>query len=506
MAIPTPTPIVADVRLSLHDGPPSLSGKSTYWFGLARVPASKRNRRRHCDFHFHDTPVSLLSLAHEYDSTSHWDGDVLTIEFQERRLKFDATTGRLIEYEAAEEGSQLRVSVASGQFELKLAEIDEAARDLPNDAPASAGRPVSSILEFLAEEAVEFDDCEALKEFRPQLRLLRKLVSLGLLKPLDRLGAASFQYAAESDEFSIPGKPADFYVSESNFTREWFHDPKTQAKLRDLAAAGGLHAARFLLPAEGWPQAVFREAVFAQADKGSPADRAVDLTKLCASPAAGPLCCLSASAAATEWPLGAPASLFANLGKTKLTLAEFQNDYRPLLDDKSLVGEYLLCLADVLRGLEAEEVETLLAMLKTTECLDQPSLDALSAVAAVLRQHREGPVDQALAASLDQLWQLGLREQLAKWLDQLADEPKSPTVPAAPAAPRVAVYGVYQAAPYKAKTEPYGAPATADAAKESNSPPLALEGFCPVTLMEKKAWHEGDTRYSAVHQGQIYVF
>lgn len=38
------------------------------------------------------------------------------------------------------------------------------------------------------------------------------------------------------------------------------------------------------------------------------------------------------------------------------------------------------------------------------------------------------------------------------------------------------------------------------------SPPLALDGFCPVTLSEKKAWTKGDTRWGAIHRGQTYLF
>jgi YHS domain-containing protein len=455
------------------------------------------------------------------------------------------------------------MSVSRGQFERKLAELDATTRDLPNEAAENAERPLSSVLEFLADEALAWKSQDQLAALQPQLRVLRKLVSLGLLKPLDRLGVAACKPPVESSDFGIPCKPFNFNFSGFQFNADWFHDAKVQVTLGDLAEVGGLRLQEYVLPSGRWAQGVYRAVIYAQAKKGAPADRAVDLTKLCASPASGPLCCLSAAAAATEWPLGVPASLFANLGKTKLTLAEFQNDYRPLLDGKSLVGEYLLCLADVLRGLEADEVETLVAMLKTTECLEQPSLDALAAVAAVLRQHREGQVDQALAASLDQLWQLGLREQIAKWLDQLADEPKSPSVPAAPAAPGVAGYGVYQAAPYGKypvttpywvnqgegslppalvgppavgigdhqgapygayPVTPYGADSTAPgepaagyyggaveaapafSSEAMKAPPIALDGYCPVTLVENRMWQKGKMLHSATHYGRLFFF
>lgn len=39
-----------------------------------------------------------------------------------------------------------------------------------------------------------------------------------------------------------------------------------------------------------------------------------------------------------------------------------------------------------------------------------------------------------------------------------------------------------------------------------DSPPLALDGYCPVTLCLKKRWSIGDVRYGAVHRGRTYLF
>ncbi len=36
--------------------------------------------------------------------------------------------------------------------------------------------------------------------------------------------------------------------------------------------------------------------------------------------------------------------------------------------------------------------------------------------------------------------------------------------------------------------------------------PLALDGFCPVTLSEKQQWVPGDRRWGAVHRGRTYLF
>jgi protein disulfide-isomerase len=38
------------------------------------------------------------------------------------------------------------------------------------------------------------------------------------------------------------------------------------------------------------------------------------------------------------------------------------------------------------------------------------------------------------------------------------------------------------------------------------SPPLVLEGFCPVSLVEKRTWVAGDVRWGAIHHQRTYLF
>ena len=39
-----------------------------------------------------------------------------------------------------------------------------------------------------------------------------------------------------------------------------------------------------------------------------------------------------------------------------------------------------------------------------------------------------------------------------------------------------------------------------------NAPPLALDGFCPVTLMEGQRWEPGSPQFGAIHRGRTYLF
>lgn len=68
-----------------------------------------------------------------------------------------------------------------------------------------------------------------------------------------------------------------------------------------------------------------------------------------------------------------------------------------------------------------------------------------------------------------------------------------------------------QAAP--AQENPFAqAPIAAAPAREtqlvpaSQAPPLALEGHCPVTLLEQKQWKIGDAQFGAIHRGRTYLF
>ncbi len=57
-----------------------------------------------------------------------------------------------------------------------------------------------------------------------------------------------------------------------------------------------------------------------------------------------------------------------------------------------------------------------------------------------------------------------------------------------------------------------GGPPPAAAAAPAVSPPptapapLALDGYCPVQLVEKQAWTRGDARWGAIHEGRTYLF
>ncbi|MCE9603737.1 MAG: thioredoxin family protein [Planctomycetia bacterium] len=78
-----------------------------------------------------------------------------------------------------------------------------------------------------------------------------------------------------------------------------------------------------------------------------------------------------------------------------------------------------------------------------------------------------------------------------------------PAVPpaAAPAAPPATVAAsAAPAAPAAAPKQPI------ESLIPAGSPPLALDGYCPVTVTEKMVWTKGSHLYGAIHCGRTYLF
>jgi YHS domain-containing protein len=53
---------------------------------------------------------------------------------------------------------------------------------------------------------------------------------------------------------------------------------------------------------------------------------------------------------------------------------------------------------------------------------------------------------------------------------------------------------------------PPGRPSSAPPAADPKVPPLALDGYCPVTLSEREQWAKGDARHGVIHRGRTYLF
>ncbi|MGW8257398.1 MAG: thioredoxin family protein [Thermoguttaceae bacterium] len=77
-----------------------------------------------------------------------------------------------------------------------------------------------------------------------------------------------------------------------------------------------------------------------------------------------------------------------------------------------------------------------------------------------------------------------------------ANMPQQVQAPANPALPALTASLQRQVAP----------PAKTPAAPTKINPPLCLDGYCPVSLVEKHEWVAGDRRWGAIHRGRTYLF
>jgi YHS domain-containing protein len=64
----------------------------------------------------------------------------------------------------------------------------------------------------------------------------------------------------------------------------------------------------------------------------------------------------------------------------------------------------------------------------------------------------------------------------------------------------------YAAGPTYAPQPAAPAPSGAQMVPVTAAPAQGLDGYCPVTLVEKRIWRKGDVRFGAVHRGRTYLF
>lgn len=87
------------------------------------------------------------------------------------------------------------------------------------------------------------------------------------------------------------------------------------------------------------------------------------------------------------------------------------------------------------------------------------------------------------------------------WPDREPAEPPAQSAP--PTAPTDPIAAAERPVPPAAAADVQPAPrATAPAGQ----PPLGMDGYCPVTLLKKDVWKQGDPRYGVVHRGRLYLF
>jgi len=86
--------------------------------------------------------------------------------------------------------------------------------------------------------------------------------------------------------------------------------------------------------------------------------------------------------------------------------------------------------------------------------------------------------------------------------------PQGPVPSQSPTQPPARQFAQQQQPPAAEPSAPAPAPGQPQqqSQPQPQQPKFAMDGYCPVTLVEQMKWQKGDTRWGAQHQGQVYLF
>jgi hypothetical protein len=415
--IPTPGRVRGNLDMTIHDGPPELTGYGRLTIGLGLSSRGKTHGL--CRVRFKDSPVSILSLAHEYNSKLSWRDDVLTVAYGERELSLDAITGNLIEFSSRVDGDSTVMRRTSGEFERRLKDI--AAADAQLSAEDQSQGPFTLALNLCCDTGLTYLSAKSNPDDRKAASVVRKMSQLGILEPFDSLVLAACR--APEEQFFIP----------DNFWHTTYWSENGEVNWPVLKYEGGYIGIQYadLLTSPGsWAWETWRETMFALAGKSRHLEQ--ELVKHLSDPTSGPVRHLIIGELLRANEMTAMARVFGLAGQYRLTDEGFRHDYSALLEGDSFVGHCLLTLAVVLRHLDESEIQTLSKMLVEDEWLQRSDTRIFADMARRLRHDRDAPIANALSDALDAWWKAGLRTYVKKELQNLVIEPKPATATGQP--------------------------------------------------------------------------
>jgi hypothetical protein len=238
----------------------------------------------------------------------------------------------------------------------------------------------------------------------PQVeRLLRRvgqlLLDRGVLDPLDEWAiAAENKPESNNEEFTLPGISWDVWSLDFE---------KLRAKLPWLSVT----AADWLFPRNSWPWTISREIAFSWSSQSKYFRQ--ELQRLAASRDKGPVGCLAAAQVLRLWDLADYRSAAAD-GLKHLSAADFRRDVRALLPPDRDSTKLVYRAADVLRGLDAREIELLVGP------LPKQWAALIENFARQLRAQRGKPIAEAVDGVLDEFWKANLRDRTETALREAA--------------------------------------------------------------------------------------
>jgi hypothetical protein len=365
-------------------------------------------------------PVACLSILHEREATTRWEGGVLVIEGQGAALHVEEASGRLLQL--VSDGSRIDFDAGAGRLAAAMASL----RDASGPDAWRDDAPVSSAVEFLTSDSLglALDRLTEATGMRSQVadwlpvvaavaRNLRETTARGGFATADRRLASVLAQFADDDTSALPRIPATE------------RDTSPVEPLMAVAATGAAHAWRWLDHSCGsgaWPCGLVRIATLAARHDTTGA--LWEVTSFMASPGHGPLAHL---VAANVIPIQTMAVSFARQGQSRLSTAAFHADCDAVLAALRDCG-LDRCGVSLLRSLDDDE-----ARAAGAAWLHDP--EALVPIVRELRAcETEDAAVTALPSALDRWWDSTLRDVVAAALAaktgvQTADNPDTESTP-----------------------------------------------------------------------------
>ena len=365
-------------------------------------------------------PAACLSLLHEPQAATRWEGDVLVIDCDGAALHIDSSSGRLLRVTSG--AGRIDVAAGPGRLAAAIAALQAASgADAWRD-----DRPVSSAVEFLTSDALglTIDRLAAATGVRSQIadwlpvvaavaRNVRETTARGGFDVADGRVAAALAQAADDDASPLPRIPAAE------------RDAAPTDPLMAVASSGASLAWRWLDRSCGstaWPCGLIRIATLAA--RRDSAGALWEVTSYLAAPSHGPLANL---VAAEVIPLPTMAVSFARQGQGRLSTAAFHTDCEAVL---AVLGDCGLdrCAVSLIRSLDDDESRAAAAAVHLDPDALLPLVQDLKACAG------EDEAVAALPSALDRWWEASLRDVVAAVLaaktgTQTADNPDAEPTP-----------------------------------------------------------------------------
>jgi len=346
------------------------------------------------------TPVACMGLAHRWDCSSSFEGDVLIRSNATLLVKLDTRTGRLLELRSVSDkgAGTIRLHFEPGGFDRAVRRIEAETASLPNVCDTNA--PLSSAGAFLAEEIFSSKylasilHAQGSAEAAARLPGLLRQFKLGeILGPLNRLLGEPAGSSGDEAVFSIPIDLDLSGASRSDFI--------------GIAVSWLLRRSDELFAPRSWPWTLLREAGLTVQGKGRYTDRA--LAEIYDSAETGPLGYLTIARVLSKFqpPL---ARKFAARGLERLSTEAFHHDCSLFLAGDSVFSQCCQRLAGSLRGLDDQQVAALVNLQSPARA------EFVRECARRLRSAKDQPVLETLTPALNLYWEKELKDQVANLL------------------------------------------------------------------------------------------